>query len=176
MKPWSSCTRCSSGSAALRFAGIMRGSTSSIFGRSLGASRSHRSHSPITKSSEPRIETTSETIAPDADLRQDREVAERGGADLQPPGDAAALADDVEAEGPLGIFGLEIHLARRGICGPSVTSMKFWISSSIEVRILSFGGAKICFASSAYQVPAGNFATACRMIRTDWRISSPRTR
>ena len=54
--------------------------------------------------------------------------------------------------------------------------MKFWISSSIEVRILSFGGAKIFRASCAYHGPPGNFAMACLMMRTDWRISSPRTR
>ncbi len=73
-------------------------------------------------------------------------------------------------------FSASKYTSPAGICGPSVTIMKFWISSSIEVRILSLGGAKMRLASSAYHLPPGNFAIACRMIRTDWRISSPRTR
>jgi len=40
-------------------------------------------------------------------------------------------------------FSASKYTSPAGICGPSVTIMKFWISSSMEVSTLSFGGAMI---------------------------------
>src|SRR5690606_24308303 len=131
----------------------------------------HRSHSPMTKSSEPRIATTSEIRMPVQIFGTIERLQNEGERIFKRHGTPPPLLTTSKPRRPFGLPASQ-YTSPAGICGPSVTSMKFWISSSIEERILPFGGAKILRASFAYRAPPGKFLMTCRMMRTDWRISS----
>jgi hypothetical protein len=113
----------------------------------------------MTKSSEPRMETTSETIEPTQIFGRMDRLQNEGRTDLEPVRNAAALAHDVEAEDALGVFRFEVdftggHLRTLGHEHEVLDQLLH------RGENFSFGGTKMRLASVAYHGPGGNLAIA----------------
>jgi len=129
------------------------------------------SHSPITKSILPRTATIAHHAAGEK-VQAKCSVHKRGRANFEPVRDAATLLLCKNRARPSD-FPPRNKLAR-GASRPSVTTIKWWISSFHFRHYVRFRAA--CFSNGRHNRPLGSLSITWRRIRTLWRISSMSTR